>query len=214
MLLRPLLLPLLATFLLAGCTLGRPPEPKAPPPTWTTSPNGEPLPFRAGRDDCKGALAAWFDAADRNGDGSVDMDEMVADAARWFAIADMDHDGQITPGELAEVRARLLPPEPEETEQGPPGGDGRGPGRAPRIPRSQARVDLVMQADANADFRVTAQEFRAWTIERMAGRALTRPEALVACDKAAAENARAGGGSEGPRLMGPPRLTGPDSLPR
>lgn len=198
--LRLSLLPALAAILLVGCAPGRPPVPKAPPLTWTASPNGEPLPFRAGQDDCQGALAAWFDRADRNGDGRVDEDEMVADAARWFAIADVDHDGQITPGELAEVRARLLPPEPEDTEQGPPGGDGRGSGRAPRIPRPQARVDLVMQADANADFRVTAQEFRAWTIERMAGLALARPEALAACDKRGTEGA--------------PRLTGADSYPR
>lgn len=168
------LLPLLAAALLVGCAPARPPEPQAPPPTWTASPNGEPLPFRAGQDDCRGALAAWFDRADRDGNGTVDVGEMVADAARWFALADQDGDGQVTPGELAAIRARLLPPEPDAA-------DSAAPGRGPRIPRSQVRVDPVMQADANADFRVTALEFRAWTMERLAGRALTRAEALAAC---------------------------------
>lgn len=163
MALRPLLvLSLIPVALLAGCLPGRAPETRGPAPAWVASPNGEPLPFRAGQEDCRGALAAWLARADGNGDGVVDMAEMQADAARWFAAADLDHDGQITADELTTVRQRLLPqaePEPE-AERAPPG--------RPRVGRPQARLDPVMQADANADFRVSAQEFRDHVAARFA----------------------------------------------
>ncbi len=165
---------------LGGCVLGRVPENKGPAPAWTTSPNGEPLPFRAGQDDCRAALAAWFDGADRNGDGTIDTDETVADAARWFAIADLNRDGQITADELTTVRARLLPHPPPgaEAEQAAPAPGRRGPAL-----RSQARVDTVMQADANADFRVSAEEFSAFAVERLAGRGLSRAQVLDGCGR-------------------------------
>lgn len=182
--LRALILPLSILALLANCGGGRPPEPKAPPATSTTSPNGELLPFHAGADDCRGALAAWFGRADRNGDGMLDLAEMQADGDRWFAVADMDHDGQITSDELAAVRRQMLPdPEPEaEAEHGVP------PGRR-AVPRSQARVDSVMQADANADFRVTAAEFRAYVTaqfaERERGGVIAQAQVLETCAKTA-----------------------------
>lgn len=174
-----ILLPLMAA--LAACAPARPPEPKAAPATSTTSPNGEPLPFRAGADDCRGALAAWFGHTDRNGDGALDIDEMQSDAERWFGLADQDHDNQVTAAELAQVRARMLPEPEPEPEQGVP------PGRRP-LPRSQARVDPVMQADANADFRVTALEFRAYVAaqftERAQSGALSQAQVLESCAKA------------------------------
>lgn len=141
-----------------------------------------------------GALAAWFDRADANGDGVIDEAEMGVDAARWFAQADLDHDGQITSDELADIRRRLLPePEPEpEAPVGmaPPGGGHGGPaGHAVAVPRSQVRVDPVMQADSNADFRVTAQEFRTFTAAHFAelarGGVLSRTQVLDSCVKAA-----------------------------
>lgn len=171
---------MLALLVLGGCVLGRAPENTGPAPAWTTSPNGEPLPFRAGQDDCRAALAAWFDGTDRNGDGTIDTDEMVADAARWFAVADLNRDGQITADELTAVRARLLPhPAPgAEAEQAAPA-----PGRRGTALRSQARVDTVMQADANADFRVTAEEFRAFAVEGLAGGGLSRAQVLDGCGR-------------------------------
>lgn len=184
--LHPLILPLAVLSLLAACGSGRPPEAKAPPATSTTSPNGEPLPFRAGADDCRGALAAWFNRADRNGDGVLDLGEMQADAERWFAIADRDHDGSITADELAEIRRQLVPePAPEPA---PEPGRG-GPGQQPPLPRSQARLDVVMQADANVDFRVSATEFRTYVAaqfaERERGGAIAQSQVLEACSKAA-----------------------------
>lgn len=153
---RPLTLSLSALLVLGGCVAGRAPEPMPAPQPWAISPHGEPLPFGAGRDDCRAALAAWFAGADTTRDGVLDLGEMQADGARWFALADLDHDGQVTSDELSTMRARLLPaaePEPEAA-SGPPGRT------APR--RSQVRLDPVMQADANADFRVSAQEFRVY----------------------------------------------------
>lgn len=179
---RALILPLAAAALLAGCAPARPPEAKAPPATATTSPNGEPLPFRAGADDCRGALAAWFNRADTNADGALNLAEMEADADRWFALADQDHDGQVTSDELAAVRRRLVP-EPEPDEQAEHAAAGR---RTP-LPRSQARLDTVMQADANADFRVTAREFRDYVAARFAERerngALSQSRVLEDCAK-------------------------------
>lgn len=174
------LLPLLAA--LTACLSGRAPEPKPRPATSTTSPNGEPLPFRAGADDCRGALAAWFSRADRNGDGVLDLDEMQADAERWFALADQDHDGLITAAELAAVRAQLVPEPEPEPEPEPNAPHGRRP-----LPRSQARIDPVMQADANADFRVSALEFRTYVAaqfaERASGGVLPQAQVLDACAK-------------------------------
>lgn len=181
---RALILPLVAAALLAGCAPARPPEAKAPPATAATSPNGEPLPFRAGADDCRGALAAWFNRADTNADGVLSLSEMEADADRWFALADQDHDGQVTSDELAAVRRTLMPePEPEPDEQA----EHAAPGRRRPLPRSQARLDLVMQADTNADFRVTAREFRDYVAarltEREQGGPLTQPRVLEECAK-------------------------------
>lgn len=61
------------------------------------SPMGEPFRARNPNDD---TLADWFRQADRNHDGFLTVDEMVADAERFFATLDTNHDGQIDPDEL------------------------------------------------------------------------------------------------------------------
>jgi Ca2+-binding EF-hand superfamily protein len=61
------------------------------------SPMGEPFRAHATSDD---TLANWFRQADRNHDGALTPDEMVADAERFFAALDTNHDGQIDPDEL------------------------------------------------------------------------------------------------------------------
>ncbi|MCR6630522.1 MAG: hypothetical protein NVV74_10995 [Magnetospirillum sp.] len=196
-----LLFAAVAALALASCAPARPPAPKAPPQLWTVSPNGEPLPFRAGQDDCRGALAAWFARADANGDGVLDGGEMQTDAARWFGAADLDHDGQVTADELAAVRRQLLPapePEPEQPRLGPRGREA--------TLRSQARPDPVMQADSNADFRVSAQEFRSYVSAQFAQRerhgALSQAQVLDACQRPAGEVAALTAGGFPPKYEG------------
>lgn len=70
------------------------------------SPMGEPFRARTAADD---TLASWFRQADRNHDGILTADEMVADAGRFFAALDTDHDGQIDPDELAAYEYDIAP---------------------------------------------------------------------------------------------------------
>jgi Ca2+-binding EF-hand superfamily protein len=70
------------------------------------SPMGEP--FRPRRVD-EDALADWFRQADRNHDGFLTSDEMVADADRFFATLDTDHNGQIEPEELVAYEWEIAP---------------------------------------------------------------------------------------------------------
>ena len=70
------------------------------------SPMGEP--FRA-RSKADNTLALWFRQADRNGDGVLTSDEMVADAHRFFAKLDEDHNGQIEPEELVAYEWDVAP---------------------------------------------------------------------------------------------------------
>jgi len=70
------------------------------------SPMGEPFRARTAADD---TLANWFRQADRNHDGILTADEMVADAGRFFATLDTDHDGQIDPDELAAYEYDVAP---------------------------------------------------------------------------------------------------------
>lgn len=169
----------------AACSGFRPEPPKAPPAISVNSPNGEPLPFKAGQDDCRGALSAWFSRADRNGDGVIDQAEYLADAERWFDQADLDHDGQITPDELAAIRSQLLP-QPEQPAEPDPEQARRSRSMA-TLRHTNARVDPVMEADANADFRVTRAEFRAYSTElfnaRQRGGVIRPDQVLDACSR-------------------------------
>lgn len=61
------------------------------------SPMGEPYRAHNTSDD---TLAAWFQRADRNHDGVLTADELVADAERFFATLDTNHDGEIDPDEI------------------------------------------------------------------------------------------------------------------
>ena len=54
-------------------------------------------------------VAAWFKAADTNGDGKVDKAEFLADAAAFFKIIDRNGDGVITPIEVAFYEQRIAP---------------------------------------------------------------------------------------------------------
>jgi len=70
------------------------------------SPMGEPFRPKNRDDD---TLADWFYGADRNRDGVLTSDEMVADAERFFAKLDTNRDGQIDPDELAQYEYDIAP---------------------------------------------------------------------------------------------------------
>ena len=70
------------------------------------SPMGEPFRAHTPTDD---TLADWFYQADRNHDGVLTVDEMVADAERFFAKLDTDHDGEIGPEEIANYEYDVAP---------------------------------------------------------------------------------------------------------
>jgi hypothetical protein len=70
------------------------------------SPMGEPFRAHSASDD---TLADWFRRADRNGDGVLTSEEMVADAERFFATLDTNHDGQIDPDELVHYEWEIAP---------------------------------------------------------------------------------------------------------
>lgn len=98
---------LLLSFLAAGLTppandivvVGRPWAP-------FISPMGEPFRARAAGQD---TLGDWFHQADRNHDGSLTPDEMLADAERFFARLDADHNGAIEPEELVQYEWEIAP---------------------------------------------------------------------------------------------------------
>lgn len=70
------------------------------------SPMGEPFRAHSPTDD---TLADWFYQADRNHDGVLTADEMVADADRFFAKLDTDHDGEVGPEEIANYEYEVAP---------------------------------------------------------------------------------------------------------
>jgi len=70
------------------------------------SPMGEAFRPKTREDD---TLADWFFKADRNRDGFITADEMVADAQRFFGTLDTNHDGQIDPDELAAYEYQVAP---------------------------------------------------------------------------------------------------------
>ncbi|WP_029013970.1 EF-hand domain-containing protein [Niveispirillum irakense] len=134
------------------------------------SPAGELLGAPTGDEGAyRDAMLGWFNRADSNGDGRLDLAEMMADADRTFALYDQNKDGAVTSSELTAYRVAS----PHHT---PPvqGGEKMRPGRlnmtaaeaetASRDSRGRPQyrmgVDPVMSADANADFRVTLAEFR------------------------------------------------------
>jgi hypothetical protein len=74
--------------------MGEPFRPKHAP----AAPAPAPIPGDAAQDD---PVRGWFDQADRNHDGRIDIAELMLDADRFFALLDKDHDGQLLPEEVA-----------------------------------------------------------------------------------------------------------------
>lgn len=54
-------------------------------------------------------VAEWFKEADRNGDGKLDRDEFVADAAAFFKVLDLNGDGVLSHYEVAVYERRIAP---------------------------------------------------------------------------------------------------------
>ncbi|MBV9528761.1 hypothetical protein [Sphingomonas sp.] len=54
-------------------------------------------------------LAAWFQQADRNHDGSVTLEELKQDADRFYKTLDTNHDGEIDPDEITTYETVIAP---------------------------------------------------------------------------------------------------------
>jgi len=70
------------------------------------SPCGEP--FRARKSEPY-AVAAWFHKADANGDGKLDHDEFIADAAAFFKTLDRNGDGILSRYEILLYERNIAP---------------------------------------------------------------------------------------------------------
>lgn len=105
------------------------------------SPMGEPFRAHSPTDD---TLADWFYLADRNHDGFLTAEEMVADAERFFAKLDTDHDGEIGPEEIANYEYEIAPEIQVMSRTRPVAGQ-----RAPAA--KKARVDDSADADEPDD---------------------------------------------------------------
>jgi hypothetical protein len=70
------------------------------------SPCGEPF---TARTDEPYPIVKWFNGADANHDGKLDIDEMRADAARFFKVLDRNGDGTIESQEVTFYEYRMVP---------------------------------------------------------------------------------------------------------
>jgi Ca2+-binding EF-hand superfamily protein len=70
------------------------------------SPMGEPIRARTPNED---SLARWFYQVDRNRDGYLTPDELVADAVQYFGVLDINQDGQIDPDEIVRYEWQVAP---------------------------------------------------------------------------------------------------------
>lgn len=155
------------------------------------SPMGEPIRARMPNED---TLARWFNQVDRNHDGYLTPDEMVADAERYFAILDTNQDGQIDPDELVhyewtvapeiQVNSRLRrarapgdpPPKADSDTDNGENNEARERRRRDRDPdyglQGAARYALlnlpepVAAADSDFNRAITLQEFKQAALDR------------------------------------------------
>ncbi|WP_261300401.1 EF-hand domain-containing protein [Sphingomonas alpina] len=88
-----------------------PPPPGARPPGMAgdrphgrlfISPMGEP--FRGDK-----PVDSWFDGADTNHDGALDLAEFTHDEQRFFAVLDRGHDGEIDPDDIENYETAIAP---------------------------------------------------------------------------------------------------------
>lgn len=121
------------------------------------SPMGEAFRPKTRDDD---TLADWFYKVDRNRDGFITPDEMIADAERFFATLDTNHDGQIDPDELAAYEYQVAPEIQVNAKTKPL------PGHVAQLPRNtdddnQAAEDSDADADAGKRHRKSREDYGA-----------------------------------------------------
>lgn len=99
---------LLSAWLVASAFAASAAEPQQPVPHYRRlfiSPMGEP--FRG--DGTRDMVAAWFNGADLDRNGRLNLAEFTADAARFFKTLDQDHDGQIASAEIQHYELDVVP---------------------------------------------------------------------------------------------------------
>jgi len=160
---------LIATVILTnyGCTAGLPKasEMLAKYPTPVYSLTGEIL---TGAKSCEEAQADWLKRVDRNDDGSVDLEELLAEARLQFARMDLDHNGLITAETLSRYRnAQNAPTDWSHDESGIENRNERKRDPASSLRPSVSQPDPVLSADTDLDFQVTLDEFLTQQRENM-----------------------------------------------